>query len=331
MIFSAADFEVTSGANLGDPLGLVDELCLGDVYTLYDDRRALDLAVHDTTGHADHPGNRFMDRTAGHQVAAGSEVGAPGDALLLEGRLTLLAPDGDKIDLILIGHSPADGSEASLYVLPLTPIEPRVPYTLLAADPDAGEVRLTDTTPVAFTRGTKITLADGTQRTVEDLSPGDTVLTRDNGPQPVRWIGRRTMRAVGACAPVVISKGTLSNESDLIVSQNQRVFIYRRGPLRLSETPETLIKARDLVDDDTVFIRRGGFVEYFHLAFDRHEIIYAEYIPTESLLVNATNLARLPEDMARDVTSTLPSRNQQPHFGTEANRSALERLKGRKG
>lgn len=326
MIFPAADFEVVSGANLGDPLTGTDDLCLGDVYMLYDESRAIEVTIADAARpHATEA--RFMETgSAQHRVAHGSELGSPGDPLTLQGRLTLMAPDGDTVDLVLIGHRRSRQAQDDLFFLPLAPIEPRVQYTLLSADPDTGDVRLSDITPVAFTRGTRITLADGTQRAIEDLAPGDKVLTRDSGPQPVRWIGRRTVRAVGACAPVVVTRGTLSNESDLIVSQQQRLFIYRRGQRRLAETSEVLIKARDLVDDESVFIRRGGFVEYFHLVFDRHEIIYAEYIPTESLLLNAENIARLPDDLARDVSATLPDASQQPHFGSEADKSVLSKL-----
>ena len=34
----------------------------------------------------------------------------------------------------------------------------------------------------------------GAQRPVEELKPGDRVLTRDHGGQPVRWIGTQTVR-----------------------------------------------------------------------------------------------------------------------------------------
>ncbi|MGB8621399.1 MAG: Hint domain-containing protein [Paracoccaceae bacterium] len=322
-VFPATDLEVEAGANIGDPLMPVDELCMGDVYGLLSDARTLELAIHDSAGGTGH----FLraDRD-GHSVAAGSEIGQRGDALALEARLTFMAPDGDKVDLLLIGHRPRGERGRVLFFLPLAPIEPKVPYTLVAADEAPAPVRLADITPVAFTRGTMITLADGRQCPIEDLAPGDKVLTRDHGAQPVRWIGQRTVRAIGAHAPVVITRGTLANESDMIVSQHQRLFIYQRGADRLTETAEVLIKARDLVDGEEVFIRRGGFVEYFHLVFDRHEIIYAECTPTESLLVNETSLGHLPEDLAQEVADRLPSLSQPPHFGSEPDKGVLARL-----
>lgn len=324
-VFSAADLEVTSGANFGDPLMMPEDLCLGDVYGLLQDAEMLDLTIRDSA--AKEGESRFLFAgSTGHSVAQGAQIGAPGDPLMLRGRLTFMAPDGDRVELLLIGHMPQDSAEAALYFVPLTPIEPKVAYTLLTVSEDPGEVRLSDITPVAFTRGTLITLADGAQRAIEDLRIGDKILTRDHGPQPVRWVGQRTVRAIGPYAPVVISRGTLANESDLIVSQHQRLFIYQRSASRLTGTAEVFVRARDLVDDEAVFIRRGGFVDYFHLVFDDHEIIYAEYIPTESLLVNERNLGRLPEELARDMAAHLPDLSQTQHFGTEADKALLQKL-----
>lgn len=320
-VFAAGDMDVVSGANHGDTLGPLDDLCLGDIYQIQPKAIPYELSIIDPV--ADQTGsNRFLTTGAsGHQLGAGSELGSSGDGVRPAGRLTFMASDGGRVELLLIELVGADGA-VGLCFLPLEPVEPKVSYTLLEMSEDVGEVRLTDITPVAFTRGTSITLADGTQCQIERLRVGDRVLTRDHGPQPVRWIGNRTVRAIGPYAPVVITKGTLSNESDMIVSQNQRLFIYQRGTNRLSDTAELLIKARDLVDGERVYIRRGGFVEYFHLLFDTHEIIYAECTPTESMLANDRTLGQLPEDLLQEVTDA-GVKEHDPHFGTEADKTLL--------
>ncbi|MGC9368943.1 MAG: Hint domain-containing protein [Paracoccaceae bacterium] len=321
-VFPAEAFEVVSGANLGDPLMPLEELCPGDVYEFLPGAEALELAIHDRAA-ARAGSGRFLQRgEAAQSVARGSEIGEPGDSLRLEGRLTFMRGDGDTVDLLLIAL-PGTGE---LLFLPLAPVEARQSYTLVKADAEPGEVRLADITSVAFTRGTMITLGDGRQCPIEDLRPGDRVLTRDHGAQPVRWIGQRTVRAVGPYAPVVITKGTHANESDLIVSQHQRLFLYQRGKTRLTETAELFVKALHLVDDEAVFIRPGGFVDYFHLVFDQHEIIYAECIPTESLLINERTLGQLPEEVLREVESHLPGLSHRPHFGTEAEGRLLKKL-----
>jgi len=325
-VFSAADLEVVAGANIGDPLMPFDELCLGDLYQLLPDAEALSLAIRDAEAAASGSGRFLAAGRRGQSVAQGSEIGRPGDTLTLEGRLTFMAPDGDRVELLLVGHQEAGAAGRMLYFLPLTPVEPKVGYTLLDLSEDPGEVRLSDIAPVAFTRGTMITLADGSQRAIEDLAPGDRALTRDHGSQPVRWVGRRTVRAIGPYAPVVIARGVLSNESDMVLSQYQRLFIYQRGGGRLAGTSEVLIRARDLVDGERVFLRPGGFIDYFHLVFDQHEIIYAECVPTESLLIDDRTLGRLPEDLALEVAARLPELRHRPHFGTEADKAVLARF-----
>ncbi len=156
--------------------------------------------------------------------------------------------------------------------------------------------------------------------------PGDRVLTRDHGPQPVRFIGRATLRAQGSFAPVVITAGTLGNSGDLIVSQHHRMFLYQRNRSKLVKTAELLVQAKHLVDGDRVFLRDGGFVDYLSLVFDRHEIVYAEGIPAESLMVNDATLSVLPAELADEVKARFPGLSHNQHFGTEAGRIVLDEI-----
>jgi hypothetical protein len=73
-------------------------------------------------------------------------------------------------------------------------------------------------------------------------------------------------------------------------------------------------------------LREGGFVDYFGLVFDQHEIIYAEGIPAESLMVNEATVSHLPPEMADDVRSLFPGLSQGQHFGFEAGRQVLEKI-----
>ncbi|KFE33799.1 Hint domain-containing protein [Thioclava atlantica] len=307
-VFAAADFRVTSGANQGDGLGPGEFCEPGDVYRLPREAVPRRLALAQDGGPP--------------HVAQGSEIGSPGDPLRLAARHLMMTPDGDAVDLLLIRHDPS----AAFFVLPLSPLVPRLEYTLLEVSDDPGEVRLADLLCVAFTTGTRITLASGAQVPIEQLRPGDRVLTRDSGPQPVSLVAKATMRAAGSFAPVVISAGVLGNDSDLVISPHHRVFLYRRGAERLGETSEILVQAKHLVDDDHVWRREGGFVEYCALVFDHHEIIYAEGIPVESLMVCEATLSRLPEDLRREISDRLPDLSHRPHFGTEAPRELLDRI-----
>ena len=318
-IFRAADIYVSHGTNQGDGLAPPDAVDLGDIYQL--DRRAdpLRLVVSQPVG-------------GDQRVAAGSGAGHEGQPVRLVARYALMAPDGDKVELLFLQ---IDTTEA--YVLPLSPIGAGVEYTLLAVEPAPKDLQLADLLCLSFARGTMITLADGAQRAIEALRPGDPILTRDHGRQSVRWIGHARLRAVGAFAPVVIPAGLLGNGGDLVLSQHHRVFLYQRQKLPGLSTSELLVQARHFVDGEQIYLREGGFVDYFSLVFDQHEIIYAEGVPSESLMVNDATVNRLPPEIAAEVKAQFPGLTQNPHFGTEAGRQFLDaigpmlRHKGRGG
>ncbi len=307
-VFAAEDIYVAQGANQGDGLCGPDEVCAGDIYALYHQAQPLRLVLRKPAEGA-------------QSVAQGSEVGRPGAAVRLEARYTLMAPDGDRVELLFL--SLEDGLRLAL---PLSPVGAGLDYTLLAVDPVPADLLLADVLCLSFACGTMITLADGSQRAIEALVPGMAVLTRDHGRQPLRWIGHARLRAVGSFAPVVITAGTLGNAGDLIVSQHHRVFLYQRQRAPGLPTSELLVQARDLVDGTAVYLREGGFVDYCSLVFDRHEIIYAEGVPSESLMVNDATVNRLPPEVAAEMKARFPGLAHVPHFGTEASREFLAEI-----
>ncbi len=312
-VFADGDFFVSQGANQGDGLTGPDEVCPGDIYNLRRDAAPQRLVVS-------------QPQAGAQTVAEGSQVGRPGTRVWLEARYALMAPDGDKVELLILRLGDAAHHSDPRFILPLTPVGPGVDYALLSVEPAPGDLHLADLLCLSFARGTMITLTDGSQRAIEALVPGVEVLTRDHGRQPVRWIGQARLRAVGAFAPVVITAGIIGNDGDLIVSQHHRVFLYQRHRLPGLATAELLVQARDMVDGDTVYLREGGFVDYFSLVFDRHEIIYAEGVPSESLMVNEATVNRLPPEIAADVKARFPGLVHVPHFGTEASREFLAEL-----
>ncbi len=305
MVFDAQDIFVTSGVNSGDPLDLPDAVCAGDIYELDPAATPLRLVVE--------------GQGATQRIAHGSDAGKPGQALTTAARYTLMADDGARVDLLLLQLGP----QGPLLALPLSPIAPARDYTLLSIDTAPGAAQLTDLLCLSFGRGTRVALAAGSPRSIETLQPGDLILTRDHGPQPLRWVGRATLRALGPFAPVVIAAGALGNIGDLIVSQHHRMFLYQRRAGRIGPS-EVLVQARHLINDDTVYLRSGGFTDYFALVFDQHEIIYAEGIPVESLLITEATLSRLPPDLSDDMRTRFPDLSQSQHFGTELGRQALD-------
>lgn len=307
-VLAADAIYCVTGVNNGDALEGPEMVCPGDIY-------ALDPA--------ELPHRLVVTRAeAGAQrVGTGSEIGTEGEALRFEARYTLMASDGDGVEVLLLRL--ASGNR---FVLPLSPMTPQAEYTLLKIDETPADIGLSDLLCISFARGTMISLASGEQRAIEALVAGDKVLTRDHGGQAIRWIGQTTLRAVGAFAPVLIAAGTLGNSGDLIVSQHHRMFLYQRKRKAGQPTSELLVQAKHLVDNDRVFLREGGFVDYFSLVFDRHEIIYAEGIPAESLMVNDATVSRLPPELSADVQARFPGLSQNQHFGTEAGRRFLEEI-----
>ena len=154
--------------------------------------------------------------------------------------------------------------------------------------PDSTEYQ---TGPIpCFTAGTLITTPEG-ERAVEDLRPGDLVLTRDHGPQMLRWAGSREVVGHGALAPVRFAPGALGNTRALMVSPQHRMVISGWQAELYFGTDEVLAAALHLVNGDTICRVEMPQVRYIHLLFDRHEIVFAEGAATESFHPGARIMA----------------------------------------
>lgn len=158
---------------------------------------------------------------------------------------------------------------------------------------------------VCFARGTMILTAEG-EVPVEDLTAGSRVVTLDHGLQPLRWIGSRRVKAHGKFAPVRIRAGTLGAERDLLVSQQHRLML--RSPMAelMFGESQVLVPAKGMVNDDSVRIEVGGEVEYFHLMFDTHELVYSNGIPTESFHPAQVGMGGFAEDTRREIFDLFP-------------------------
>jgi hypothetical protein len=311
-VHRAADLTVDSGANAGDALPAPADSVAGDYYRLAEGARALALRL-DLGGGAG-------------RVALGSEVGRPGDPVAVEGRITLMASDGDRIEVLVLAV-PGAGRLA----LPLAPLRPGALSSLIAADAGPVPFRLADALAGAFAEGTRILLADGRQVPVEGLEPGAMILTRDRGGQPLRWRGVVRLRAEGAFAPVAVEPGIMGNPRPLVVSPHHRLFLYAPEARALAGAADLLVQARHLVDGRTVRRREGGVVVYHGLVFDAHEVIYAEGVPCESLQVCPEALTRMPADLAEALGTAFPGLAQRVHAGADAGPEVVSRLRGRAG
>ncbi|MEZ5778405.1 MAG: Hint domain-containing protein [Paracoccaceae bacterium] len=156
-----------------------------------------------------------------------------------------------------------------------------------------------------FTRGTMIETPSG-EVAIEALRAGDNVKTLDHGAQTIRWIGSRTVAAIGRLAPVLIPAGAFGNRRALKVSpQHRMLFSGWRTQLLFGEA-DVLIPAKFLVDGKTIREVPGGEVEYFHILFDRHEVIFAEGAATESFHPGAQAFGALDAAARAEVISVFP-------------------------
>ena len=283
---------VTNGANMGDALSFAAELQPDDIYTL-DPRATRERLL-------------LLPQGRGHfLVAEASQAGEFGNRVILDSALTFMARDGATTEVLVLVEVDGSGEVVEIYALPLAPMPPKADVTLVGIDCDSAEQKLAQVACVSFTRGTMITVASGAQVAIQNLEVGDRVLTRDDGAQQIRWIGQSTVRATGELAPIVISAGTLHNAGDLVVSPDHRLFIYQRRDRLGAGRSELLVKARHLVNGSSVTRMQGGFVDYFQLLFDDHQIIYAEGIAAESMLIDTRTQPALPADIGAEISGRL--------------------------
>lgn len=156
-----------------------------------------------------------------------------------------------------------------------------------------------------FVAGTLIRTPEG-ERAVEDLRPGDLVETQDDGPQPLRWIGKRRVEARGALAPIRIKAGTFGNHRSLMVSPQHRVLVRDVLAELLFGEREVLVAAKDLVNDRSVRAVEGGTVEYVHLLFDDHQIVFSEGLATESFLPGPQTTRLFERPIVEEICAIFP-------------------------
>mgnify|MGYP000903402355 CR=1 FL=1 len=165
-----------------------------------------------------------------------------------------------------------------------------------------------------FTAGTLIETPEG-PRAVETLLPGDPVLTRDHGAQPLRWIGRRRLGADELAArphlrPIRIRAGALGVDcpsSDLLVSPQHRILIRSAVAQRMFGAAEVLVAARQLLVLDGIEVATDmDQVEYVHILFDRHEIVISNGAETESLYTGGEALKSVGAAARAEILSLFP-------------------------
>lgn len=164
-------------------------------------------------------------------------------------------------------------------------------FTYEIEDGNGGTDTATVTVEVlpCFTPGTAIATPRG-ERRVEDLQVGDRVITRDNGLQEIRWIGKRTLtpqelQSNPQLRPVLIRAGALGHglpERDLLVSPQHRILMNSDRAALYFEEREVLAAAKHLTDLEGVDVVDTASITYIHFMFDQHEVVLSNGSWTES-------------------------------------------------
>ncbi|MEB8389197.1 Hint domain-containing protein [Rhodobacteraceae bacterium KMM 6894] len=183
-----------------------------------------------------------------------------------------------------------------------------------------------------FTPGTVIATPKG-ERLVEDLQVGDRVITRDNGLQEIRWLGRRDLAGTELLQaphlkPVLIRAGSLGRglpERDLLVSPNHRVLINNEKSALYFEDREVLASAKHLTGLEGVDAVDTGAISYIHFMFDQHEVVLSNGSWTESFQPGEQTLDGMGVEQRDEIYHLFPE--LRDIAGIEAYQAARRSLK----
>ena len=278
-------------------------------------------------------GSDFLDGGAGDDTL---NVGAGDTALGGEGNDTFIidptALDGSGPIIIVGGEDGEDGAGDTLDFNG----QLETGSVVITNDDDAagglsGTARLLDGTEVTFSNiETVICFAAGTlirtpggERPIETLRPGDLVVTADRGLQPVRWVGRNRVPARGRLAPIRIAEGVLGNDRPLVVSPQHRLLSAGPSHRLHFGASEVLVAAKHLIDGHGVAWLAQDSIDYLHVMFDRHEIIFANGAAAESFHPGDVGLGAIADPVREELFEVFPDLRSLPDAYGPTSRQCL--------
>jgi len=287
-------------------------------------------------------GNDFLDGGAGADLVFGE---GGNDTLIAGENDTLYGGDGD--DLFAIDTSTGagggtitivggEGSETGGDTLDLNGSRTNITFT--NTDDAAGGLSGTFTTAdgtvvnfseieniICFTPGSRILTPQG-ERAIETLRIGDMVVTRDHGPQPIRWTGSRTVAGVDKFAPISIAAHVLDGATrGLLVSPQHRLLFTGYKAELLFGYDEVLIAAKHLVDGRDVIVAPQAAVTYIHMMLDCHEVVYADGAATESFHAGDVGISAISDQSREEMFRIFPELRANPNAYGKTARQCLKR------
>lgn len=183
---------------------------------------------------------------------------------------------------------------------------------------------------ICFTPGTVIRTAAG-QRTIETLRPGDRILTKDNGAQEVLWTGSRRMsgarlHVMPHLRPIRFRMGAMGigrPDRDLLVSPRHRMLVRGPAARALFNASEVLVAAEDLVNGAAIAVDHLlREVTYIHVLLERHQIVWANGLETESFHPGQAAISDLDPRARAGLLELVPGADADPDaYGAPARRN----------
>jgi hypothetical protein len=183
---------------------------------------------------------------------------------------------------------------------------------------------------ICFTPDTRIATPEGPRR-IQTLRAGDRILTKDNGPQEILWTGQRRMTGARLYAmphlrPIRFRAGAMGSgrpDEDLLVSPQHRMLVRGAAARALFNTAEVLVAAEDLLNDHSVIVDHAlREVTYIHVLLERHNIVFANGMETESFHPSNTALDSIEPGQRAGLLDLLPAIAENPHsYGDYARRN----------
>ncbi|KAJ56538.1 hypothetical protein ACMU_06245 [Actibacterium mucosum KCTC 23349] len=227
----------------------------------------------------------------------------------IELEFSLTTEEGITLWVARIGDGTSNSGQNQI-ILSSEPLTPGQTYTI-ADSQDGVDIPFSS---ICFVKGTRIATPDG-YTLVQDLRPGDLVRTRDDGTQPVQWVGSRLLSLwhlarAPQLAPIRIRKGALGNGTprrDLLVSPQHRMAINGWRAELLFGAPSVLVSAKALLNDTTITVERGTpSVAYFHILLPKHSLVLANGAWSETLLTGPEARATLSAEQLNELNALVP-------------------------
>jgi hypothetical protein len=242
-----------------------------------------------------------------------------------------IVTDGHQSYTVTIIPVPDTGARLLMLVGDLPPVDQDLWVVRTAIDlTHSGAGARTAGGVICFTPDTRLATPMG-PRMIRDLQPGDMIETRDNGPQEVLWCGHRRMTGARLYAmphlrPIRFKAGALGigrPDEDLLVSPQHRMLLKGPAAQALFNTPEVLVAAEDLLNDQTVIVDHTlREVTYVHILLQRHNVIWANGLESESFHPSNTALDTVDPAQLGALLQLLPGADANPHsYGDYARRN----------